>query len=113
MKFTLIPNNHFSSRRNPLFWPTKKKVEVTFEFEKIGLIDLMASKFHAELVIESRWLEDELVQYDPIKHWSPQLYIVNAQNDLVEKIMYEVFSEDGKFYVNEYRTIKGNSFKDL
>lgn len=100
-------SQHQSLRRNPLFWPTKRKVEVKFEFEKIGFIDLLGAKFQAQVAIESKWLTDEFIEYDSNKHWNPKLYIENARNDVIEKLAYEVIQNEKNIYVHEYRIIKG------
>ncbi len=103
----MVIKRDISQRRNPLFWPSKSKVQVTFEFEKIGFIELVSSRFQAELLIEAKWATDEFVQYNSEKHWNPQLYIQNAHKDLIEHYKYEVTEENEIYYVTEYRILRG------
>ena len=103
-----MPESFFETKRKPIMMPLKKRVDINFEFSKIGQIDLLNSKFHAEVVVESRWtLNNSTGKYDPICDWNPQLYIENAQSDLVQNIFHEVIEDNGQKYVNELRTVKG------
>ena len=75
----------------------KRTVQVNFEFYRIGEIDLMNEKYNAEICIESKWIEKDLIQnYNPEQHWNPQLFIENALQEPKEKIKYNIIRE-GKY----------------
>lgn len=94
-------------KRAPICF-NKKKVDVTVEFENIGHVDQLNSKFYAEFFIELKWISVEKIEnYDPLIHWNPQLYIENAQSILSEYIHHELQSEQNTHYVIESRKIKG------
>lgn len=53
-----------------------KTVLVAIEFCRIGEIDTMNEKYHAEIQIETRWIENDVIdEYDAEKHWNPKLFI--------------------------------------
>ena len=85
-------------------------VQVLIQFLRIGEIDTMNEKYHAEIKIESKWVENEdIVEYDPknYKYWNPKLYIENALEDTKQQITYDVQLENDKFIVTELRIVKG------
>ena len=85
-----------------------KCVKVSFEVLKIGEIDTMNEKYHAEYYIESKWLEiNKISTYDPKINWTPELFIENAYQELKEKIDYEIQNDDEACYVIEKRYVKG------
>ena len=46
------------------------------EFLRIGEIDTMGEKFNAEIYIEARWLEDDIIsEYNIKTNWNPKLSI--------------------------------------
>ena len=54
----------------------QRVVQVTVEFIRLGEIDTMNEKYNAEICIESKWIEKDLIQnYNPEQHWNPQLII--------------------------------------
>jgi hypothetical protein len=66
-------------------------VQITVEFIKLGEIDTMNEKYSAEILIESKWLEPEfMTNYNPERHWNPQLYIENSLQDPKEKIKHRI-----------------------
>lgn len=94
-------------KRAPICF-SKKKIHVTIEFENIGHVNQLNSKFDAEFYIELKWImEEEAERYDPEKHWNPQMYIANAQSGISQDIRYEIFEEQNIRYVIESRKIKG------
>jgi hypothetical protein len=86
-------------------------VYVVVEFMRMGEIDTLNEKFHAELLIESRWVETEHIgnEYDPKRHWNPRLYIENAYMEPKEIIRYEMSRDlNNVLYITEKRVVKGN-----
>ena len=85
-----------------------KFVEVNVRFLSFGEIDTMNEKYHAEIIIESKWTENEkLIEYDPKIHWNPMLYVENALGDVKEKVNYEIIKSDQDFVITEIRYLKG------
>jgi hypothetical protein len=85
-------------------------VEIIIQFLKIGEIDTMNEKYQAEFNIESKWIENDksIREYDPKKHWNPQLYIENAIQLTKEQINYEIENQDdGTVWIKEERNVKG------
>ena len=75
----------------------QRVVQVTVEFIRLGEIDTMNEKYNAEICIESKWIEKDLIQnYNPEQHWNPQLFIENALQEPKEKIKYNIIRE-GKY----------------
>lgn len=75
---------------------------------RIGEIDTINEKYHAEIRIESKWVENEdILEYDRNRHWNPELFIENSFNELKEEINYELVKQNGKTYVTEIRIAKG------
>jgi len=76
----------------------KRTIQVYFEFIRIGEIDTMNEKYNAEICIESKWIEKDLIQnYNPDQHWNPQLFIENTLQEPKEKIKYNIIRE-GKYF---------------
>jgi hypothetical protein len=76
----------------------KRTIQVYFEFIRIGEIDTMNEKYNAEICIESKWIEKDLIQnYNPDQHWNPQLFIENTIQEPKEKIKYNIIRE-GKYF---------------
>jgi hypothetical protein len=89
-------------------------VHIVVEFMRMGEIDTLNEKFHAELFIESKWLETENIgpEYDPKKHWNPRLYIENIYQEPKESIRYEMSRDtNNNILITEKRVVKGGSFK--
>ena len=69
----------------------QRVVQVTVEFIRLGEIDTMNEKYNAEICIESKWIEKDLIQnYNPEQHWNPQLFIENALQEPKEKTKYKM-----------------------
>lgn len=88
-----------------------KTVEVVIEFYKLGEIDTLNEKYHAELYIEAKWVEPDTVleKYDPDIHWNPKLYIENAIEEKYIETKYEIKNDSSNSCViTEIRHVKGN-----
>jgi hypothetical protein len=86
-------------------------VHIVVEFMRMGEIDTLNEKFHADLFIESKWIETENIgnEYDPKKHWNPRLYIENAFQEPKEIIRYEMSRDaNNVLFITEKRVVKGN-----
>ncbi|CAF0930392.1 unnamed protein product [Brachionus calyciflorus] len=91
-----------------------RNVEVFVKFLSIGEIDTMNEKYHAELLIESKWLEDsQIIEYDPKINWNPKLYIENALPDVRENISYSISRYFDNTFVTETRYLKGSFWERL
>lgn len=117
-------------------------VETRVIFLRIGEIDTVNERFFAEILVESRWEEPKLKQeFDTSKHfteekeiknsnkyWNPKIYIENALNDPKQTIHYKIAKEYQKnkvftnseetepglkFWIYEYRKLKGYFFEKL
>jgi hypothetical protein len=71
-------------------------VEVRALFSKLANIDTINQKFDAEVFIESKWIDRTLDatrdEYDPRKHWNPDLSVMNCMRDRKEEIEYMQYS---------------------
>ena len=64
------------------------------------------------MIIHSEWIENtDLIEYDPKKHWNPQLHIENLISATKEVISYNVTRKDGFNLITETRQIKGKKKK--
>ena len=73
--------------------------------------DTHSEKFHAEVVIESTWIEDEqITSYNVDSHWNPNLFIENNFTTHNEQIAYHLKKEKNKTIVSEIKRIKGKLF---
>ena len=92
-------------------------VQVYIEFRRIGEIDTMNEKYHADFSIESKWIErQELVgdEYDPRRDWNPKLFIENLLSDPKEIINYKYIKQnDGNHVVVEKRFVRGQFWERL
>jgi len=85
----------------------KRIVLVNFEFIRIGEIDTMNENYNAEICIESKWIEKDLIQnYNPDQHWNPRLFIENALQEPKEKIKYNIIREGDEQWIIETRYVK-------
>ena len=53
--------------------------QVVIGFLRIGEIDTMNEKFHAEIYIEAKWIDNsyEIGDYDPKKHWNVIIFCLH------------------------------------
>lgn len=91
-----------------------KEVELTFEFYRIGLIDSIAGKFEASLIIQAKWFDDknleenkDIMSYDAEKHWNPKLYIENDLSVTEEMVHSVVQESESLVCVTEYKILEG------
>lgn len=99
------PNTYIYDKHHSI-----KLVEVHIQFCRIGEIDTINEKYQAEISIESKWIEKEaIIEYDPKKHWNPQLHIENAVSISSEEIDYHVVRDHDSDYniITEIRYVKG------
>jgi hypothetical protein len=90
-----------------------RRVEVFIKFIRIGEIDTMNEKYHSEIRVESKWVDDEIiVEYDKAKHWNPLLDIENSLKELKE-IQYDLLIENGVTLVTEIRKFKADLWERL
>jgi hypothetical protein len=69
-------------------------VHVKVDFIKLGEIDTMNENYHAEILIESKWLETEdIIEYNSDVHWNPKFVIENVVQLQHEKIKYTIKNE--------------------
>ena len=90
-----------------------RNVEVKIEFVRIGEIDNLNEKFHAEIRITASWIEIanlEMTRYDPGVDWNPQIYISNFISDPKEKNYYEIEKLNNYLKITETKSIKGKYF---
>lgn len=93
---------------------TARTVEVAIQFLTIGEVDTTSEKYQAEVMIRSRWLDDEDIgAYDKTKHWYPKLFIENALHDLKEEVTYETERIDDKTMVTEIRISRGSFWERM
>ena len=110
-------------------------VHVKVDFIKLGEIDTMNENYHAEILIESKWLEtEEIIEYNSDVHWNPKFVIENVVQLHYEKIKYSIKNEseisiskifdlkfflliiliiDGQLWIIENRSFKGYYFNKL
>lgn len=79
------------------------------EFNKMGEIDTMNEKYSAEVIIESKWsdFDTSIVDYDPLKHFNPKVFVQNVLNEPKETVRYEVEREVNCLKITEIKTVKG------
>ena len=88
-----------------------KIVEVFIKFIRVGEIDTMNEKYHAEIRIESKWRESQnMTEYDPNINWNPLLYIENSFKEPKQEIVYEITNFNDCSYITEVRRLKGMIF---
>ena len=91
-----------------------RRVEVFIKFIRIGEIDTMNEKYHSEIRVESKWVDDEIiVEYDKAKHWNPLLYVENSFKELKEDVHYDLHIENGVTLVTEIRKFKADLWERL
>lgn len=93
-----------------------RDVFVRVSYTKIFQVDTHNQKFHAEVIVESKWFDPDVnsLNFDVTKlKWKPELYIDNAVNDPSEKTSYKIVNEDGKFMINEIKVLKGHFSENL
>lgn len=74
----------------------------------------MNEKYQAEVNIQSEWIENnDIIVYDPAKHWNPDLSIENQLSATKETITYSVTNTNGFTIITEKRHVKGNIFSIL
>ena len=89
-----------------------REVNVRIEFVRIGEIDNLNEKFHAEIRIISNWIENETVENnnkDQEVNWNPQIFIKNALNEIKETNFYKIETSSHGKMITEIKTIKGNN----
>lgn len=86
-----------------------KIVKIFVLIRKIGQIDTLNERFHAEFTIEAMWSSKEEInsEYDPSLHWNPKIHIENLFGNLEETIKYYVKKTSDEIFVIEKRQIKG------
>ncbi|RNA10090.1 Gamma-aminobutyric acid receptor subunit gamma-3 [Brachionus plicatilis] len=85
-----------------------KVVEIMVQFLRIGVIDTLNEKYHAEVKIISKWKPlENFNRYDRNRYWNPELFIENALEEPKESIRYALVNEGNERYVVEKRRIKG------
>jgi hypothetical protein len=113
-----------------------KTVYIRLMFFRIGEIDTLNEKYHAQASVEARWVVDfeklaanlspddqkhlidgksvSLIKYAET-HWHPQLYVENAVGETKEQIRYSARKsrKDNEYYVCEHRDVKGFFWEKL
>lgn len=88
-----------------------RTINVAIEFLRIGEIDTLTEKYHAEIIIYANWIDNDTIianQYDHELHWNPKLYVENLLVDQKENIKYFLsYDDSSNRIVNEVRHIKG------
>ena len=99
----------FVSFRGPDDNPDFKYVQLLVEISKIGEIDTLNERYQAEFYIEAKWIgENDIVEYDPKRHWNPKLYVENTYQEPKETLKYDVSRDkNNNTIVTEVRHIKG------
>jgi hypothetical protein len=93
------------------FSPEEHVIDVSVKFYRIGEIDIMNEKFLAEFKLYISWEDDEVIdEYDPKKHWNPQIVIENAFTKSEEQVEYRLTKFADKTGVLETRHIKVNNY---
>ena len=91
-------------------------VHIRVSFTKIYEIDTLNQRFHAEVLIESKWNDPNVTSsnYD-LKNleWKPELYIENVINDAKEEITYRIVQQQSGLMVCEIRKVKGVFWENL
>lgn len=61
----------------------KTKIILYSSFLKIGQIDNINQRFHADVYIEAHWEDNKVIEdtFNPNKYWTPDLYIENSFED--------------------------------
>lgn len=93
-------------------------VYIRIGISKIYDIDTINQRFHAEIIVESKWHDPNLKSLkDDVKefNWRPELYIDNALNDPKEEITYKIiYDEEAKMLmISEIRKVKGIFWENL
>ena len=86
--------------------------QVFIKFIRVGEIDTLNEKYHAEIRVESKWKEDDpnLTEYNPENNWNPLLYIENSFKEPKQEILYEITNFNDFSYITEIRRLKGKPF---
>ncbi|CAF1069948.1 unnamed protein product [Brachionus calyciflorus] len=90
-------------------------VYIRVSFTKIHEIDTLNQRFHAELLIESKWFDQSVktINHDlKSLEWKPEIYIENALNEPKEEITYRIIQSEN-LMVCEIRKIKGVFWENL
>lgn len=104
--FTTIANESTFNLDN------RRVVECRVQFLSFGTIDLINEVFLASVIVKCKWTDkNKITDYDPNKHWNPQLYIENAQtistDNWIEEITYKTKSLSNCTEITEERNITG------
>ena len=93
-----------------------RKVQIKIEFLKIGEIDMMNEKFTCEVLMESKWHDNDcsgLTSYNPKEKWNPKLYIQNVLNEPKEIIYYDMKTNENGVLITETRIVKAQFWERL
>ena len=88
-----------------------RQVFVCIQFIKIGEINLLSDRYHAQFNVEARWIEESalLETYDPHTKWNPQIFVENVYQDINEQVAYTTMhlSDLNCTLVTEQRKLTG------
>ena len=85
----------------------------------MGDIDTLNERYHAEILFEASWEEPILKgfpskNFDPSKHWTPELELMNGIGDLQDDITYTVhYNRQGIATVTEHHKLKGTLWERM
>lgn len=111
---------------NEISRPNKVFIDVRVVFIKVGEIDTVRERFHADAFIQAKWREplldgeakDVEFQSDDItarpNFWDPRLYIENVLGEVKESLWYVTsFNKVGQAIVYQRRRVKGTFFERM
>jgi len=95
---------------------TPHKIQIKVDFTKIGEIDMMNDKFTCEVVIESKWYDNDRsiqTKYDPSRHWNPKIYIQNILSDPKETTKYDITTDENGIMITETIRVKAQFWERI
>jgi len=95
---------------------TPHKIQIKVDFTKIGEIDMMNDKFTCEVVIESKWYDNDpsiQTKYDPSRHWNPKIYIQNILSDPKETTKYDITTDENGIMITETIRVKAQFWERI
>lgn len=88
----------------------EKQVEIYAIFCKLNTVNTVQGRFEGEIDIVSSWLDDIHGNYDPERHWNPQLVFENMmEKDVVIRTRIELKTQND----NENHLVRIVQYKKL
>lgn len=96
---------------------TKTEVSIRMGISKLYDIDTINQRFHAEVIVESKWHDASIksIQDDTKTIWRPDIYFENILNEPREELSLKLVWDDEsrRVMVSEIRKVKGLFWENL